>query len=566
MNQLEMLSKYVDENRPQFNEELFYRSDDGIIEQLKSVILSCQRDGYFTIKVLEFEVIDDYEKIQNALYKYEEDNKPKSRKVDNPYEFINLKDSDIKLLRVRYFTSIKKEDVENPGKDKNQRILDVYIAVPRIVNKYYMRLKGNMYSAMYQVVEQTYNNATTNSKKPSVVCRLMFMKTVIYRFTYTLKTTKKESIKSFFYSSKIFSKSLGVMKYMLAKYGLLGCFEFLGINEVYITDRDINNDMMYTFEKNGVYISVPRMLFDADSVVQSLVCTIYRSINKETHPEDLFNPEFWVCSLGLEFNNGTVEKGLSILQSLEGIYDINTHNNIRLPEEYKSDIYKVLRWLIREFNTLRTRDNLDISFKRIRLDEYIASLYVMKLLKGIYHVADLGKKANIDSITKAIKTNPMYLVDAVTKCKLVNYRNMVNDLDAITALKYTYKGIAGLGETNSNSISDIYRAVHKSHIGRVDLDSSSASDPGITGTLCPLGDFTNRSFSDYEEPNFWEEEYDRTLQRYRQTNNIKEIAVFKNKILNEDNDDEVQLLEESVDTMRNLIVPAYFIDRPEDHL
>ena len=61
MKQAEMIYKYNYDNRPRFNKELFNRNEDDIIEALKDIILSCQRDSVFTIRVESFEVIDNYD-------------------------------------------------------------------------------------------------------------------------------------------------------------------------------------------------------------------------------------------------------------------------------------------------------------------------------------------------------------------------------------------------------------------------------------------------------------------------------------------------------------------------
>ena len=58
-NQYEFIRKFNDEHRHPFNDVLFQRSDDEIIEALKKVILSCERDKYFTLKVQQFLVIED---------------------------------------------------------------------------------------------------------------------------------------------------------------------------------------------------------------------------------------------------------------------------------------------------------------------------------------------------------------------------------------------------------------------------------------------------------------------------------------------------------------------------
>lgn len=555
MNQSEFIAQFNKDNRAKFNEKLFTRSDDDIIDQLKDVILSCQRDGFFTIRVESFNIIEDYEEINTILFNYEENfkNKNKNKKKENSYSYINLKDSDIKILAVRYFIKIKEE----------QDYLNVYIAIPRIVDKYYFRINGNVYSAMYQIVDgSTYNNSTSNSKAQSITLKTMFMPTRIYKTTYTMKDTKKQSIKATFYSSRIFNKSLGGMKYILGKYGLYGTFEFLGIGHISITNYDPKDDSMYTFCKNeNIFISIPKIIFDADYMTQSLVCTIYKSIIKDVQFNDIFTNEYWIKSLGGEFNNFSIEKGNSILDSMEGIYDISSKKSIKLPQDYKENMYDILKWMMREFGYLKVKDNLDISTKKIRYAEYIASLYAMKICKGIYRVADLNKRANIDSIRKAIFTAPMYLLGAITKCKLVNYRNMVNDMDALIALKFTYKGISGLGEKSTNSIPDIYRMIHPSHIGRTDMDSSSATDPGITGTICPLVSLYDDSFSDYEEPNFWETEFGEIMKAYKAVSGLKEVAVFKKNILDMDTEEEIVAIDHSINIMQQLIKPVYFVNK-----
>ena len=99
--------EYNDKNRPQFNDYWFTRSDDSIIENIEQIILSCQRDKYFMLKVLNFEVIKDYAEIQQILYDYYAvRSKKNGKKIDNPYDFIDLRDSDIMLLKVKYYIKL----------------------------------------------------------------------------------------------------------------------------------------------------------------------------------------------------------------------------------------------------------------------------------------------------------------------------------------------------------------------------------------------------------------------------------------------------------------------------
>ena len=77
----------------------------------------------------------------------------------------------------------------------------------------------------------------------------------------------------------------------------------------------------------------------------------------------------------------------------------------------------------------------------------------------------------------------MLINNISTMSNLISYRDKVNDNDATSALKFTYKGISGLGEDGA-SIQDVYRYVDPTHIGILDLDSSSGSDPGMSGMIC----------------------------------------------------------------------------------
>lgn len=554
MNQFEIIHQFNKEHRLKFCEDIFTRTDAETIDAIKKVILSCERNRFFTIKVESFEIIDDYETIQNMLYEYEENlskGKSKPKKRENTYAYIDLKDSDVILLVVNYLIAI--------GDDRER--IRAYIAIPRIIDKYYFRIGGNLYSAMYQVVDgSTYNNTNSNSKTQNVTFKTIFMPTRVYRESYNLKTTGGEEVKGVMFKARVFSKTIPAIKYIMAKFGWYDGLSFMKSPFITLSDHDCEDPNCYTFltKNKKIYVSVPRYLFDNNPVVQTCVYTIVtnRAITKDTTYNDLYTANFWLCSLGQEFNNLSVEKGMSILDSFEQIYDIITKETLRLDEHEKSTMYHVLRWIIGEFSRLRVKDNLDLSLKRIRYAEYIASLYATKLSKGIYRVSDLGKKAKIDSIKKAILISPLYLLGAISKCRLVNYRNLVSDMDTLTAMKCTYKGIAGIGETNSSSVPDEYCAVQISHLGRMDLDASSASDPGLSGTLCPLNKLhDHRYFSNYQEPNFWQNEVNKILDSYRDMLGLKQVLTFRNDILKEDNSERMTMLEDDINTMRKLIAP-----------
>ena len=96
--QAEFISRYNDENRPRFNDRFFQKSDDEIIEDLKDMILSCQRESFYSIKVVGFEIIDDYNEVCRLILD-----------KDTPMT-ISIKDSDLKILKVTYHIAMGDEE------------------------------------------------------------------------------------------------------------------------------------------------------------------------------------------------------------------------------------------------------------------------------------------------------------------------------------------------------------------------------------------------------------------------------------------------------------------------
>ena len=131
VTQSELIKRYNDENREQFNPKLFERSDEKLIEALETAILSCQREQNFTIKVQNFTVIKEYSAIMGIMKYYEDKHgrNRRKRKV-NQYDYVDLKDSDVILLVVTYLIGAKDQ----------WKTLTSYILVPIVVEKYYYKI------------------------------------------------------------------------------------------------------------------------------------------------------------------------------------------------------------------------------------------------------------------------------------------------------------------------------------------------------------------------------------------------------------------------------------------
>lgn len=541
MTQAQFMRLYNENHREEFNPIFFQRSNQDIMDAVKKIIMSCERDKYFTLKVLNMREIYDYEEIINLLKDHVDKRRKPNSKEDNPYDFINIRDSDIMLLEVTWFirhngTEIQKIDDKDQVVVNPYDIMTVLIALPRFTRKYYLRLNGNYYSDIFQIVDgSTYNNANMGGgKNKKAACnsfKTNFTPIRIFKmYKDMVDVGTNTTIRNTVYTSIInlvFNTHSNCMYYLFANFGFYQLCDFLDIHCVQVLDEPNLDGLHYNFEKNGIYISYPKECYN-DPMVQSFAATIYEAIQNDTKIDDIFDIRFWLVTLGKAFGNASIDKGLFILDSLDGTYDIITREELHLPDDYKFDIYQILRWLMREFRYIRNKNNVDVTLKRFRIGEAIGAVYAKKLIVGLSRVADMGKKVTLMSVKRNIYTHPMYVINQIVNMSnLIEYRDLVNDNDASIALKFTYKGISGLGE-NGTSVQRSYRFVDPSHVGILDLDSSTTSDPGMSGTICPMAKVYNgNSFSEYEEPNFWEEKYKPFQDNFYKEHYPEKIPVFR---------------------------------------
>lgn len=554
-NQEQALFQYTRDCRPRFNYELLNHNDFDIVQDLVNVIKSCEMKRFYTIKVNNWYTVDNPIDCEKILHKFEAEKreKTKAKNEENPYDYLQMKDTAYRILVIEYYVACKGEEL----------IFPVYIQVPRYVDKYYFKIQGIKYIPMYQIVDgSTYNNATSASKKKNVTLKTVFHPLRIYRNEYSnMQTITGEILSSVHYVARAFNKSVAAFKYVLSKYGLRGTFDLLGIDTIIIMDHEpkgLNN--YYVMERYGTYICVPKYLYDNEHTIQSLVYTIYRTIQKSTKTQELFDTRFWIASLGSEFSQSTLEKGEKIQESIEGVYDIDTKNSLRLPPELKENIYKVILWMITNFNALMLKDNLDVTIKQVIVSKYLAALYAPKLSSAIHRLSKMGKKISVNYMKTTLTTQPDHLLKCITKSTLVNYSNAVNDLDAMYALKYSSKPSSSGNEKAPNVLEE-QRRVHPSHQQILDMDSSGNSDPGMSGIICPLSSYSKGFFSDFQEPNLWEEQFSSLMNDYKAAVGMREVVVLHDKLLGGGIDQEyLKTIEESIDRIKDLIEPVRVVD------
>jgi len=552
MDQSKLVYEYSKATRGKFNQELldFSHNDEKTINEIINIIRVCQRDRVYSIKLVGYYIMEDPIKIDIYLKTYTDIRTKKTtrKNKDNMYDYIQLKDTDVVLLIVRYY-------IEARGESKT---IEVPIAIPKTVNKYYYRIDGNWYYSMYQIVDgSTYNNSGVNSKKSTITQKTVFQPIKVYREILDLKTHNHGKKPATVYKTNVFTKPLLGMVYIFAKKTLLHGLDYLGISRcISFSETAPVDDDTYAFETgNGFFVTTPKMLYDKEPFIQSAVYTIVKSIGKQTHFEDIFKNDYWLKVLGYTFNNKySIEKGMELCYSLEGLYDITTRETINLPDNQKEDIYAILRWIFREYSQLKVKDNLNIRAKKIRKSAYIASIYAMKLATGLHRISKQGKNVKVEDIETMLNIAPMHIVKNVIKTKLVTYRNAVNDMDAFVALKYTFKGPSGIADKSAASVPDSLKLIDPSMIEVIDMDTSSNSDPGLSGMLAPYANINEKGYLDgtYEEPNTWEQDFNDLMNQYNDIKGIEQVLKFKQLSGDHTPIEEEQIIIDTLNTFKGM--------------
>ena len=155
--------------------------------------------------------------------------------------------------------------------------------------------------------------------------------------------------------------------------------------------------------------------------------------------------------------------------------------------------------MMMQFNELRMKDNLDLSTKRLRDNEYVASLLTIELSRRLNRVLSLGEKATIDNYRELFKFPGDILIQKMHNSGVLRFNDNVNDMGFFSKFKYTNKGPHSLGSKNSNNIGIRYRGIHPSHLSKLDIFVCGNSDPGTSGLLSPFSDMGSFYFDDSNE-------------------------------------------------------------------
>jgi hypothetical protein len=96
------------------------------------------------------------------------------------------------------------------------------------------------------------------------------------------------------------------------------------------------------------------------------------------------------------------------------------------------------------------------------------------------------KIVKFKNLKSVVNISPGFILSSTINNELLRYSNTVNGIDLFSsALRFSKRGKQSYGEGGRN-VATKYRGIHPTYIGRIGLNASSNSDPGMSGTFTPF--------------------------------------------------------------------------------
>lgn len=324
----------------------------------------------------------------------------------------------------------------------------------------------------------------------------------------------------------LFKKETNPLSYFFGRYGIEDSLVFLGLNECMSIVRTINDTDHFVYfqlpvEAENIYLEVNSYMLEKDNFVRRMVAGIiwtFGKVNTDIPGNLLFMRDFWMKELGLLFaGKRQIQRGSAGLVSFKRVLDPATKRRLAVPLRDKKDPYCIVRWLMKNFDVLISKDSHDLKYKRIRCNESIGYFFDANIAKSVYSLLNTPSPKMEKYISTLSSINPTILLKSGTvKSKggdthnIFEYERHSDIGNVISLCKYTLKGPNGISG-KKHEIKLEYKDIYPSHIGRYDLNtcSNSVGLAGVIAANCKI--YENGYFEDnYREP--VDDSYERHLE------------------------------------------------------
>lgn len=411
--------------------------------------------------------------------------------------------NDDRLGVLRIMIEISTTSINKNGEKTTEKAIVNKVVLLPIIENGYIHLKGKKFYLIYQMVDKsTYDN------KNSVVLKsLMPIRVSRYDTTAVDGTDSSKIYKLPMYKIEVRKKQVNVLLYYASRPGgLAGALDYLGVrNVIQLVDKIRDTDRyIYLSVSSDCYIEIEKNIFNESIYIRAVAGMISDATSNRFNISMMYDETVFLKKLS---NTGTIEKGKDELSFFNRLLDVGTTKTILTDEINKIDIYALIRYMMLEFNKLRSKDYNSLYNQRLRVNEYIAQLLNIEFSNKLQKIMKKGSNVTMTDLKKFFKFDPFILINKLQASGILRFNQCINDMSQFfSKFKYTTKGphsIGGKGTKggkNNNEVALDKRWIHPSSVGLIDLTVCSHSDPGRSGIISPFCKLDSLYFSEEPEP------------------------------------------------------------------
>ena len=464
-------------------------------------------EDFIIMAMQEFEAIDNIKIEDIKLIRDQDDVDINRHMININYKKKNI--DEISIPKYKYIADSRYGEIVftiRVTTNLNEKVIEKRILYPIEYNGFYYN-NGKRMKAIWQLVDgSTYaqrGKNTLKSRMPIIIYQnrkriitdINDMSYIACSYSYALNSKSKKP------GAKAKVKFINPIMIYSAKMGYTNTIDFFGMKDIVSVVNKVkkDEDEYYYFPLDDTFIKVRKHHFEKYELVRSFVCMTY-NLHSADFPVTIKNideREYWICRIGTvgaakNKNLSTFrEKGITTIFMIERLLDATTIKNLRLPMYYKHNIYYLIYWMMISFDELRTKSNIDMANKRIRKNEYIVNSSLgKKINENINRLIEKRGKSRLnsmDTLLELFNFGSDIIISGMRNLNdLIKTDDIVNDNDFILDIAFSSKGPQSLGDGNNKKIATKYRYLHPSMAGILDLNTSSNSDIGLSGSFTPF--------------------------------------------------------------------------------
>ncbi len=469
---LEYLSDYVSDYEEKLNVDLMTKAADGnIVDYVVDSWKSLEVVKYIKFLGYDFNTRESTIDINRHIFKR---NKNVPKKYQYDYKLIN--DDRVGLLTVHLKISITEKDPKT-GQDRiREKLINKDMLIPLIDERGYLYINGKPYYLIYQLLEKS----TYTTLASTVIKSLMPI--VIKRVPVVHEDVDGNSYMMPLFRTFVFHRETDIMLFVASNFGIEYGLIYMKVNSIIHLIPNLNerkDNCLYFQISKTCYLEVNKEMFDKWQYVQAIVAGLLSILTNRFDLSQIDNTDQFIKKLT---PSNTLEKGMDTLTSFNRMLDETTRKILKVDDYHKKDVYAIIRWAMMEFNQLRMKDNMSLENKRLRCNEYIASLLTQEFSTRLNRIINMGNKVTLENIVDIFKFPGTILIQKMHVSGVLRFYECINDMSFFNRFKWTSKGPHSLGRKNSNNIAARYRGVHPSFLGQFDLLTCGNSDQN--GSRC----------------------------------------------------------------------------------